>query len=106
MLRLADARAQSGTETIARCLLRQYGLVVEPQVEIAGVGRVDLLIEGRLILELDSREWHLGEERYEVDRLRDLAATTNRYPVLRVSWSSVLFRWPEVEAAVFAALGR
>jgi very-short-patch-repair endonuclease len=100
----ADARAQSGTETIARFLLRAAGLSVEPQAEITGVGHVDLLVEGRLIVELDGREWHDADEAFEEDRRRDLVATIGRYRVLRFSWYRVLFCWPEVEAAVFAAL--
>lgn len=103
VLRRADPRAQSGTETIARYLLQLAGLTVEPQAEIARVGCVDLLVEGRVIVEVDGREWHDGDA-FEEDRLRDLLATTDRYRVLRFSWYQVLFRWPEVEAAVFAAL--
>lgn len=98
----ADGRAESGTETIARHLLRLAGLRVEPQASIDGVGRVDLLVEGRLIVELDGREWH--DEAFEADRRRDLVGATQRYRTLRFSWYRVLFRWPEVEAAVFAAL--
>lgn len=99
----ADGRAQSGIETIVRCLLRAAGLRVEPQVAIAGVGHVDLLVEGRLVVEVDGRRWHEGDA-FEEDRRRDLVAVRGRYRVLRFTWSQVLFRWPEVEAAVFAAL--
>lgn len=100
----ADARAQSGTETIARVLLRAAGLTVEPQVEIPGLGTVDLLVEGRVIVELDGREWHDSGHAFEEDRRRDLVGALGRYRVLRFSWFRVLFRWHEVEAAVFAAL--
>jgi very-short-patch-repair endonuclease len=99
---VADGRAESGIETIARHMLRLAGLQVEPQARIGGVGHVDLLVEGRLIVELDGREWH--DEAFEEDRRRDLVSATQRYRTLRFSWYRVLFRWPEVEAAVFAAL--
>lgn len=100
----ADGRAESGIETIARHLLRLLGLRVEPQVEIAGLGRVDLLVEGRLIVELDGREWHDDQDAFEEDRRRDLVGAARRYRTLRFSWYRVLFRWHEVEAAVLAAL--
>jgi very-short-patch-repair endonuclease len=100
----ADGKAESGTETIVRFLLRLLGLRVEPQAEIAGLGQVDLLVEGRLIIECDGREWHDDERAFEEDRRRDLVGATARYRTLRFSWYRVLFRWPEVEAAVLSAL--
>lgn len=100
----ADGRAESGIETIAAFLLRSAGLRVEVQVRIDGTGRVDLLVEGRVIVECDGREWHAAAEAFEEDRRRDLAAAAGRYRVVRASWFRVLFRWHEVEAAVFAAL--
>lgn len=100
----ADGRAESGIETITRQLLRLLGLRVEPQAEIAELGRVDLLVEGRLIVELDGRAWHDGDEAFEEDRRRDHVGATQRYRTLRFSWYRVLFRWQEVEGAVLAAL--
>ncbi|WP_147392061.1 endonuclease domain-containing protein [Amnibacterium setariae] len=99
----ADGRAESGIETVVRCLLSAAGLRVEPQAEIPGIGRVDLLVEGRLIVEVDGRQWHDGDA-FEEDRRRDLVAARARYRVLRFTWHQVLFRWAEVEAAVLAAL--
>lgn len=100
----ADPRAESGTETIARYFLRLLGLDVEPQVRIDDLGKVDLVVEGRLIVETDGREWHDGDTAFEEDRRRDLIAARSRYRVLRFTWYQVLFRWPDVEAAVLAAL--
>ncbi|HEV7624809.1 MAG TPA: DUF559 domain-containing protein [Amnibacterium sp.] len=82
--------------------MQQLGLLVEPQVEIAGVGRVDLLVERRLIVELDGREYHAG--RFERDRTRDAAAALRRYRTLRFTWAQVLFDWPSVQSAVLGAL--
>ena len=103
---VADAwdRADSGTETIARFFLRRLGLRVEVLVEIDGLGEVDLLIEGRLIVELDGKEFHTAAEQFENDRRRDMVAATLRYRSLRFSWYRVLFQWDQVEAAVLAAL--
>ncbi|MGN6444580.1 type IV toxin-antitoxin system AbiEi family antitoxin domain-containing protein [Amnibacterium sp.] len=100
----ADGRADSGTETITRYLLRLLGLRVEVHPVLEGIGEVDLLVEGRLIVELDGKEWHDDDEAFERDRRRDLVAATTRYRSLRFTWRQVLFEWPSVEAAVLAAL--
>ena len=100
----ADGRADSGIETITRHLLRLLGLRVEVHPVLPGIGEVDLLVEGRLVVELDGREFHDDEEAFHRDRRRDLVAATTRYRSLRFTWWQVLFAWPSVEAAVLAAL--
>ncbi len=100
----ADGRADSGIETIARYLVRLAGLRVAVHPILDGIGEVDLLVEGRLIVELDGKEWHDGDEAFERDRHRDMVAATTRYRTLRFTWRKVLFEWPAVEAAVLAAL--
>jgi very-short-patch-repair endonuclease len=97
-----DVRCESGIESVARYLLQSLGLRVEPQVSIPGVGRVDLLVEGRLIVELDGREYHEG--RFAGDRARDATAASQGYRTLRFTWLQVLTDWPSVQAAVLAAL--
>jgi very-short-patch-repair endonuclease len=101
----ADGRADSGIETIARHLLRSIGLRVDVHPVLDGIGEVDLLVEGRLIVEHGGKEWHGSDEAFERDRRRDLVAARTRYRTLRFTWRSVLFEWPSVEAAVLAALG-
>lgn len=101
----ADGRSESGIETVVRFRLERRGLRVEILVGLRGVGSVDLLVEGVLVVECDGREFH-DDEAFERDRTRDLAATRSRYRTLRVTWFQALFRWDEVEEAVFAALGR
>jgi hypothetical protein len=59
VLRWVDRGAESVLETLARTYFRQAGIRVETQVRIDGVGYVDLLLEGRLIVELDGR--HHGD---------------------------------------------
>lgn len=100
----ADGRADSGIETITRHLLRLMGLHVVVHPVLPGIGEVDLLVEGRLIIELDGREFHDGQAAFARDRRRDLVAATTRYRSLRFTWQQVLFSWPSVEAAVLAAL--
>ncbi|MFD1722592.1 endonuclease domain-containing protein [Amnibacterium endophyticum] len=99
-----DGRAESGLESIVRVLLRAAGLRVDVLVHLPGIGVVDLLVEGRLVIELDGRAWHDDPQAFARDRRRDLVAAAERYRVLRFTWSQVLFQWPEVERAVFAAL--
>lgn len=100
----ADARADSGIESIARHLLLLAGLAVVVHPVLPGIGEVDLLVEGRLVVELDGRQHHDDEEAFVRDRARDLAAARTRYRTLRFTWRQVLFEWASVEAAVFAAL--
>lgn len=102
VLALADARAESGLETVARVLLQLAGFRVVPQVEITGVGRVDLVVEGRLIVELDGAVWHAGK--FEEDRARDAAAARLGYRTLRFTYQQVMDEWPTVFAAITRAL--
>jgi very-short-patch-repair endonuclease len=81
--KLVDGRAESGPETLARLLLRALGCSIELQVEISGVGRVDLLVDGWIIVECDSRAFHGGWDQQSKDRMRDLAAAAQGYATLR-----------------------
>lgn len=101
----ADGRAQSGLETLARCGLRRHRVRVRIQVAIDRVGTVDCLIGDRLILELDSRAHHLGDN-YEKDRTRDLHAIEQGYLVLRVSYNRVMNDWASVERVVLSLVRR
>jgi very-short-patch-repair endonuclease len=83
--------------------LRSRNLRVRPQVWIPGVGRVDLLIGDRLVLELDGREWHQDFER---DRARDRALVARGYLVLRASYRQVLEDWPTIEAQIAEIVAR
>ena len=93
--RLLDGRAESGAETLARLLVRALGRRVEVQKVIAGVGRVDLVVDGWLVIECDSREFHGGWERQEADRLRDLMLAALGYTTIRPT-ARMIFDEPEV----------
>lgn len=97
---LADERAEAGAETIARLLLRGLGRKVEVQVRIRGVGRVDLVVDGWLVVECDSREHHGGWEAQERDRERDLALAARGYVCLRPTARLIFDRPDELLAAV------
>jgi hypothetical protein len=94
---LVDPRAESGTETRLRLWLRRRGHDVQVQHHVGGVGRTDLLVNGWLVVELDSRAWHTGAEAYERDRARDLAALGQAYPTLRLTYRQVFDDWPETQ---------
>lgn len=84
MLRkFVDGRAESGPENLARLLLRTLGCSIELQVVIDDVGRVDLLVDGWIIVECDSKAFHGGWEQQAKDRMRDLAAAARGYVTLR-----------------------
>lgn len=102
-LRRVDARAESGVESIARERLRHAGLEAVPQVRIPPY-RADLVVAGRLIIEIDGREFHDGASSFESDRRRTAELTARGFRVLHFSYAQVLYSWPECLAAVLAAL--
>ena len=104
-LDMVDTRSQAGTETLVRLRLRRRGIRLKIQVSIRGIGRVDLLVGDRLIIEVDSRAHHLGEN-YEADRRRDSALMALGFIVLRLSYHRVMFDWPAVEAEILAIIRR
>lgn len=93
-----DAHAESGVESLVRVALRDVGMRVASQVTIPGVGRVDLLVEGVVIVEVDGREWHRGEQ--ERDYRRDLEALRAGYRVVRVDYAHAVAHPELVIAAV------
>ncbi|MEV4687582.1 type IV toxin-antitoxin system AbiEi family antitoxin domain-containing protein [Microbacterium sp. LWH3-1.2] len=104
ILRLSDGIAESGPETFVRLMLRQAGLRYEAQVKIRGVGRVDFVVEGRLIIECDSRAHHEGWDKQRRDRKRDLAAAAHGYATLRPLAEDIMYSPEEVRAAVCGLL--
>ena len=80
----------SPLEVCARFHLQAAGLSVETEVQIAGVGRVDMVVEGRLLVEIDGYEFHSGREHYRRDRSRWNAATAAGWRTLRITTEMVL----------------
>lgn len=100
---LVDARAEAGSESIARLLLRGQGFDVRVQVQIDGVGRVDLVVDDGIVVECDSRAHHGGWEAQERDRLRDLRLAERGFVVLRPS-ARMIFSEPQLLARAVAGL--
>lgn len=103
LARHCDSRSQSPLETIVRFSLRQVGLDVQPQFAIPGVGRVDLLVNNRVVVETDGRATHALEAAFEVDRRRDRAAVLAGYVVLRFGYRDVVENLDGLVAEVRAA---
>lgn len=88
---LLDARSESGPETLVRLMLRGLGRAFDLQVRIAGVGRVDFVVDGWLIVECDSKAFHASWEEQRADRRRDLAAARLGYAVLRLTAEDIMW---------------
>ena len=106
LLHLADSRHDSGLETMACSRLRALGIRFSVQVQITGVGRVDVLIGECLVLELDGREFHSRDIDFDNDRRRDLLLAAAGYLVLRVSYRQMTEQWDEVERVILSIVRR
>ena len=107
LLARCDRKSQSGTESILRIRVRAKGIRVRSQVEIPGLGQVDLLIGNRLIIELDSKEFHdLSPEQQEKDRVRDEIAARLGYERVRFSYARIMYQWDEVEETIDTLIRR
>lgn len=87
---LADGRAESPIETIVRLGLVRVGIAFELQVWMLPYHRVDFLIGGWLIVEVDGKRYHVDEETFEADRERDALLASWGYRVLRFSYRQVI----------------
>jgi very-short-patch-repair endonuclease len=98
-----DRGAESMLETLARTCFRQAGIRVETQVCIDGVGYVDLLLEGRLIVELDGRQ-HGEWAQVKKDQRRNNRSAVRGYSVLRYYYADVAHNPAAMVAEVLAVL--
>lgn len=94
-----DGHCGSGYETDAKLLLLMAGLQFEQQVPIPRVGRVDFVVCGCVIVEVDGRKHH--ESTFEEDRARDAEALLQGYLTVRVSAN-----WLDRNAGRFVELVR
>lgn len=108
LLELADDRSESGLESLLKLRLRRRGIALASQVQIEGVGRVDFVLGGRIILEVDGRLNHDGASHRHKDLMRDARAAALGYETLRFDYAMIVHDWPTVLAAIegrLAALG-
>jgi hypothetical protein len=102
--RLIDGRAESGQESVLRMIVVEAGLDFDLQVSLPEVGRVDLIVEGCLVLEADSRLAHDGWEHHIYDRRRDLLLARDRYMSLRPAYQHTMFEPDLVRASIMGLL--
>ncbi|GAA2037353.1 type IV toxin-antitoxin system AbiEi family antitoxin domain-containing protein [Agromyces tropicus] len=102
---LADAGCQSGVETIVRLMLHGHRVRHRTQVRIDGVGRVDVLVGDRLVIEIDGQGFHTGPE-FERDRRRDFELMLRGYLVVRVSYAMVMREWDAVRGGLLELIER
>ncbi len=100
----AQSDADSGLESLVRFRLRGRGLRIRTQVSVVAVGRVDLLIGDRLIVEVDGRENHDGPSQRHKDLVRDANAALWGHRTLRFDYAMVIHDWDLVERAILAAV--
>lgn len=86
-----DLRAESIAEVDAQHLFRSNGIAYEAQVFLPGIGRVDFLLDGFLIVEIDGFAFHSKRDDMLRDRTRNNTSTVNGYCVLRYMPEHVWF---------------
>jgi very-short-patch-repair endonuclease len=97
----ATSLSESGTESMFSLRSDVFGIQVRQQVRL-GPDRVDFLLGERLVVEIDSVAHHDPTE----DCKRDARLGVLGYRVLRFMYSQIVNDWPQVHAAVMAAISR
>jgi len=105
LLDLVGPRADSLLEPIARVLFREAGFLTESYVPLPGVGEVDFLLEGFLVVEIDGGT-HFEPKSIKKDRRRDNASVVGGYLVLRYFYEDVVYEPERMLAEVAAVLRR
>ena len=99
-LDLADRKAGSMIETVARLAIRSVGLRVQSQVYIPDVGRVDLVIDGWLVIEIDGYAHHSARDQFRNDRRRANLLAEKGFVLLRFSYEDVMHRSAQMVAQI------
>jgi very-short-patch-repair endonuclease len=102
VVQAADSRAANPFESCLRAIaLSVPGLSVEPQYDVAGIGRADLVDPALcLVLEADSYEFHSDERAFRHDLRRYNEMVRRGWRVLRFCWEDVMHRPDEVRAVL------
>lgn len=103
VLDLVDGSADSPIEVVARVLFRAAGIHTQTQVGLPGIGFVDFLLEGFLIVEIDGGS-HLEPRQVKKDRSRNNASTLSGYAVLRYGYADAVHNPEKVVAEVWQVL--
>ncbi|MBT2248156.1 DUF559 domain-containing protein [Arthrobacter sp. BHU FT2] len=89
VLDFVTPRADSILEVLANYHFRTAGLQVRRHVELQGVGEVDFLIEGTLVVETDGHT-HLEPKQVRKDRARNNATVVGGHLFLRFGYADVV----------------
>ena len=103
-LRDLDLRAESIVEVDAQHLFRTNSIGYEAQVVLPGIGRVDFLLAGFLIVEIDGFAFHSKRADMLRDRQRNNASTLTGYAVLRYMPEHIWFNPEQVLTEIRAVL--
>ncbi|GAA1123945.1 DUF559 domain-containing protein [Arthrobacter flavus] len=90
-LDLVTCTAESPVEVVARILFLGTGFHVEAQARLEGVGRVDFLLEGFLVVEVDGAAYHSDRRALRRDLHRNNKTIAGGYLVLRYSYEDIMF---------------
>lgn len=73
----------------------------EPPIRVDFVWR-----EQRVVVEADSRKWHLTKQRFEIDRQRDQRLMNAGWKVIRTTWKQMKYRPHELRPVLITLLLR
>lgn len=102
---LVDGRAESPIESCLRLLALPLA-TVDLQVWVDGVGRVDMLLDGWLVVEADGFQHHSGRQHYRADRRRANALAVRGYVLLRFSYEDIVHRPDYVSTTIRLVVAR
>jgi hypothetical protein len=90
LIGLAGTPTRSGWEDDFPAFCQKYGLPA-PVMGVPMFGYVAdaLFVAERVIVELDSREFHMGAIPFESDRDRDADMLAHRYVTIRITWERI-----------------
>ncbi|MBO9578250.1 MAG: DUF559 domain-containing protein, partial [Microbacteriaceae bacterium] len=103
LVSLATSKSDSLLETIVAHRLRTEGLAFVQQAVLLG-HRVDFLVDGRVVLQIDGWEHHGDEIQRRRDIELDAKLLAVGHPTLRRDFYGVVRRWPEFARDIRAAL--
>lgn len=102
-----DGRAESPLETLVRlAFLPVYGSRLALQVVVPGIGRLDFVIDGWLVVEPDGFAYHSGREEYRRDRRRQAELARRGLVLLRPTYEDIVFAIDRVLRVVHDTLSR
>ncbi|MDD7835043.1 endonuclease domain-containing protein [Paenarthrobacter sp. AB444] len=105
-LRMADGLSESVPEISARLLFESEGLSFRRQVRIPGVGRVDTLIDGWLIVEVNGYQFHSSRDAWRKDMGRLNAAQERGFTILSFAPEQIWRSPDDVMAQIHGFLAR